>query len=119
ESGNSNIILTDRGVTFGYQDLMVDYRGIPEMQETGCPVVLDITHSLQQPNQSSGITGGKPQLIETIARAGIAVGVDGIFLETHPDPAKAKSDGANMLPLHLLENLLEILAAIRQAIIRF
>lgn len=117
ESGNSRIVLTDRGVTFGYQDLLVDYRGIPEMQETGCPVVLDITHSLQQPNQLSGVTGGKPQLIEIIARAGIAVGVDGIFLETHPEPAKAKSDGANMLPLSELENLLEKLVKIRKAII--
>lgn len=117
ESGNRRIILTDRGVTFGYQDLLVDYRGIPEMQETGCPVVLDITHSLQQPNQSSGVTGGKPQLIEIVARAGIAVGVDGIFLETHPEPAKAKSDGANMLSLNKLEDLLEKLVKIRRAII--
>lgn len=118
ESGNNRILLTERGVTFGYQDLVVDYRGIPEMQTTGCPVVLDITHSLQQPNQSSGVTGGKPQLIETIARAGIAVGVDGLFIETHPEPGKALSDGANMLPLNLLEGLLERLVKIRQTIIQ-
>jgi 2-dehydro-3-deoxyphosphooctonate aldolase (KDO 8-P synthase) len=118
ESGNDRIILTERGVTFGYQDLLVDYRGIPEMQATGCPVVLDITHSLQQPNQPGGVTGGKPQLIETIARAGVAVGVDGLFIETHPDPGKAKSDGANMLHLDLLEGLLERLVEIRQTINR-
>lgn len=118
ESGNNRILLTERGVTFGYQDLLVDYRGIPEMQATGCPVVLDITHSLQQPNQSSGVTGGKPQLIETIARAGIAVGVDGLFIETHPEPGKALSDGANMLPFNLLEGLLERLVKIRQTIIQ-
>ncbi len=118
ESGNDRIILTERGVSFGYQDLLVDYRGIPEMQANNCPVVLDITHSLQQPNQSTGVTGGKPQLIETIARAGIAVGVDGLFVETHPEPAKAKSDGANMLHLDLLEGLLERLVQIRQTIIK-
>jgi 2-dehydro-3-deoxyphosphooctonate aldolase (KDO 8-P synthase) len=118
ESGNDRIILTERGVSFGYQDLLVDYRGIPEMQANNCPVVLDITHSLQQPNQSTGVTGGKPQLIETIARAGIAVGVDGLFVETHPEPGKAKSDGANMLPLDLLEGLLERLVQIRQTIIK-
>jgi 2-dehydro-3-deoxyphosphooctonate aldolase (KDO 8-P synthase) len=118
ESGNDRIILTERGVTFGYQDLLVDYRGIPEMQATGCPVVLDITHSLQQPNQPGGVTGGMPQLIETIAKAGVAVGVDGLFIETHPDPGKAKSDGANMLHLNLLEGLLERLTAIRQTIIK-
>ena len=116
ESGNNNIILTERGTTFGYRDLIIDYRGIPEMQKFGVPVVLDITHSLQQPNQASGITGGKPQLIETVARAGIAVGVDGIFIETHPNPADAKSDGANMLRLDLLEGLLEKLVRIREAI---
>lgn len=110
ESGNKNIILTERGTTFGYQDLIVDYRGIPEMRKMEVPVVLDITHSLQQPNQASGVTGGKPELIETIARAGIAVGADGIFIETHPHPAKAKSDGANMLKLDLLEPLLENLS---------
>ena len=103
ESGNSNVMITDRGTMFGYQDMIIDYRGIPEMQSFGYPVILDITHSLQQPNQSSGVTGGKPELIETVARAGIAVGVDGIFIETHPDPANAKSDGANMLHLDHLE----------------
>jgi 2-dehydro-3-deoxyphosphooctonate aldolase (KDO 8-P synthase) len=110
ESGNQNIILTERGTTFGYQDLIVDYRGIPEMRRMDVPVVLDITHSLQHPNQASGVTGGQPKLIETIARAGIAVGVDGIFIETHPNPAEAKSDGANMLKLDLLEPLLEKLS---------
>jgi 2-dehydro-3-deoxyphosphooctonate aldolase (KDO 8-P synthase) len=118
ESGNRNIILTERGTTFGYQDLVVDYRGIPEMRAMNVPVVLDITHSLQQPNQAGGVTGGKPQLIETIARAGIAVGVDGIFIETHPNPAVAKSDGANMLRLDLLEPLLEKLVAIKQTVNR-
>ncbi|SHE38324.1 2-dehydro-3-deoxyphosphooctonate aldolase (KDO 8-P synthase) [Mariniphaga anaerophila] len=119
ESGNPNIVLTERGTTFGYTDLVVDYRGIPEMQKMEVPVVLDITHSLQQPNQASGVTGGKPELIETIARAGIAVGVDGIFIETHPEPAVAKSDGANMLKLDLLESLLERLVKLRQTIIQF
>jgi 2-dehydro-3-deoxyphosphooctonate aldolase (KDO 8-P synthase) len=119
ESGNDRVLLTERGTMLGYQDLVVDYRGIPEMQATGCPVILDITHSLQQPNQSSGVTGGKPQMIETIARAGIAVGADGIFIETHPDPASAKSDGANMLHLDLLEPLLEKLLQIRNTIISF
>jgi 2-dehydro-3-deoxyphosphooctonate aldolase (KDO 8-P synthase) len=119
ESGNNRIILTERGVTFGYTDLIVDYRGIPEMQETGCAVVLDITHSLQQPNQASGVTGGRPGLIETLARAGIAVGVDGLFIETHPDPATAKSDGANMLRLNLIEGLLERLIQIRRTINSF
>lgn len=116
DSGNNNVILTDRGSTFGYHDLIVDYRGIPAMQEMQVPVVLDITHSLQQPNQSSGVTGGKPELIETIAKAGIAVGVDGIFIETHYDPANAKSDGANMLHLDYLENLLTKLVMIRKTI---
>ncbi len=116
ESGNQNIILTERGTTFGYQDLIIDYRGIPEMQKFDVPVVLDITHSLQQPNQASGVTGGKPALIETVARAGIAVGVDGIFIETHPNPVVAKSDGANMLRLDLLEELLEKLVRIREAV---
>jgi 2-dehydro-3-deoxyphosphooctonate aldolase (KDO 8-P synthase) len=116
ESDNPNILLTERGTTFGYQDLIIDYRGIPEMQKFNVPVVLDITHSLQQPNQSSGVTGGKPQLIENVARAGIAVGVDGIFIETHPNPEIAKSDGANMLRLDLLEGLLEKLVRIREAI---
>lgn len=116
-SGNQNVILTDRGNTFGYQDLIVDYRGIPEMKSFGVPVVMDCTHSLQQPNQASGITGGKPQLIETIAKAAIAVGADGLFIETHPDPAHAKSDGANMLHLDLLEGLLVKLIRVRQAIL--
>ena len=115
--GNQNIMLTERGSMFGYHDMVVDYRGIPEMQKNKVPVVLDITHSLQQPNQSSGVTGGKPELIATIAKAGIAVGVDGIFLETHPDPAKAKSDGANMLHLNHLEKLLTDLVKIRKAIL--
>ncbi len=116
ESGNENVVLTERGTTFGYQDLVVDYRGIPEMKKLGVPVVLDITHSLQQPNQSSGVTGGKPELIETIAKAGIAVGTDGIFIETHPNPAVAKSDGANMLRLDLLESLLTKLVVLKQAV---
>jgi len=117
DSGNPNVILTDRGNTFGYQDLIVDFRGIPEMREFGVPVVMDCTHSLQQPNQGSGVTGGKPALIETIAKAAIAVGADGLFIETHPEPATAKSDGANMLPLDQLEALLTKLARVRQAII--
>ena len=116
EAGNTNVMLTERGTTFGYQDLVVDYRGIPEMQSFGFPVVLDVTHSLQQPNQTSGVTGGRPRLIETVAKAGIAVGADGIFLETHEDPSVAKSDGANMLRLDLLEGLLERLVRIRQAV---
>ena len=116
EEGNPNVWLTERGTTFGYQDLIVDFRGIPVMQSFSCPVVLDCTHSLQQPNQSSGVTGGRPALIETIARAGVAVGVDGLFIETHPNPAQAKSDGANMLPLDRLEGLLERLVRIRQSI---
>ena len=99
-------MLTERGTTFGYQDLVIDYRGIPEMQTFGFPVILDVTHSLQQPNQTSGVTGGMPQLIETVAKAGVAVGVDGLFIETHENPAVAKSDGANMLKLDLLEDLL-------------
>ena len=115
ESGNDNVWLTERGTTFGYQDLVIDYRGIPEMKKYA-PTVLDITHSLRQPNQSSGVTGGKPELIETVAKAGIAVGVDGIFIETHPDPSKALSDGANMLRLDLLEDLLTKLVKIRKAI---
>lgn len=117
EAGNQKVILTDRGNTFGYQDLIVDYRGLPEMQGFGVPVVMDCTHSLQQPNQSSGVTGGKPELITTIAKAAIAVGADGLFIETHPDPANAKSDGANMLNLALLEDLLVKLIKIRQAVI--
>jgi len=115
QSGNERIILTDRGVMFGYHDLIVDYRGIPIMKGLGVPVVLDCTHSLQQPNQTSGVTGGNPQMIETICRAGIAVGADGLFIETHPEPAKAKSDGANMLRLDLLEGLLTKMVRLRQA----
>ncbi|MBL7786428.1 MAG: 3-deoxy-8-phosphooctulonate synthase [Chitinophagales bacterium] len=116
QAGNNNIILTERGTTFGYTDLVVDFRGIPAMQQLGVPVVLDCTHSLQQPNQTSGVTGGLPALIATIARAGIAVGVDGLFIETHPRPAEAKSDGANMLPLDRLNDLLTQLVRIRAAI---
>ncbi len=116
ESGNDNIMLTDRGSMFGYQDLIVDYRGIPKMQNFNVPVVLDITHSLQKPNQEQGITGGNPDMIETIAKAGIATGVDGIFIETHSNPKNAKSDGMNMLKLDNLENLLQKLIKIRKAI---
>ncbi len=117
ESGNENVMVTERGTTFGYQDLIVDYRGIRMMQEScHCPVIVDATHSLQQPNQASGVTGGQPELIETIAKAGIAVGADGLFIETHPEPKVAKSDGANMLRLDLLEALLEKLVRIRKAI---
>lgn len=116
EAGNENVMITERGTTFGYQDLVVDYRGIPQMQTFGFPVILDVTHSLQQPNQSSGVTGGMPQLIETVAKAGIAVGADGLFIETHENPSVAKSDGANMLQLDLLEDLLTKLVRIRQAI---
>jgi len=116
-AGNDKIILTERGNTFGYQDLVVDYRNIPWMKEHNAPVVMDCTHSLQQPNQISGITGGNPQLIETIAKAAIATGADGLFIETHPNPAVAKSDGANMLKLDLLEPLLEKLVRIRRAVL--
>lgn len=116
EAGNSDVMLTDRGTMFGYQDLIVDYRSIPKMQAFGFPVILDCTHSLQQPNQTSGVTGGDPQMIETIAKAGVAVGADGLFMETHENPAIAKSDGANMLRLDLLEGLLTKLVRIRQAI---
>jgi 2-dehydro-3-deoxyphosphooctonate aldolase (KDO 8-P synthase) len=116
QNGNPNVMITDRGSMFGYQDLIVDFRGIPEMKKFGFPVVLDITHSLQQPNQISGVTGGRPDMIETLARAAIAVGADGLFLETHPDPGQALSDGANMLKLDLLEGMLERLVKIRQTI---
>lgn len=116
ESGNDKVMLTDRGTTFGYHDLIVDYRGIPTMQKMNVPVILDCTHSLQQPNQSSGVTGGNPEMIETIARAGIAVGVDGLFIETHPNPAVAKSDGANMLHLDLLDGLMAKLTKLRAAV---
>jgi 2-dehydro-3-deoxyphosphooctonate aldolase (KDO 8-P synthase) len=116
DSGNNNVMLTERGTTFGYQDLIVDYRGIPIMQQFGFPVVVDCTHSLQRPNQSAGVTGGQPEMIETIAKAAIAVGADGLFMETHPVPAQAKSDGANMLALDLLEPLLEKLVRLRRAL---
>jgi len=115
DSGNSQVMLTDRGTMFGYQDMIVDFRGIPTMKEYA-PVVLDVTHSLQQPNQSSGVTGGRPDMIETIARAGIATGVDGLFMETHFDPSIAKSDGANMLHLDHLEKLLRNLVALRKTV---
>lgn len=116
-AGNQQVILTERGTTFGYQDLVVDYRNIPVMQQSDVPVVMDCTHSLQQPNQTSGVTGGNPQMIETIAKAAIATGADGLFIETHPNPAAAKSDGANMLALELLEPLLEKLVKLRRAVI--
>lgn len=115
--GNDHIILTDRGTQFGYSDLIVDFRGIPQMQEFNHPVVLDVTHSLQQPNQASGVTGGQPKMISTMAKAGIAAGADGLFIETHPNPAQAKSDGANMLHLDYMEELLKVLIPIRKAII--
>jgi 2-dehydro-3-deoxyphosphooctonate aldolase (KDO 8-P synthase) len=116
ESGNQNIMLTERGNMFGYQDLIVDFRGISEMQKNNVPVIVDITHSLQQPNQSTGVTGGQPEMIASIAKAAIATGADGIFVETHPNPAIAKSDGANMLPLNQLEELLKVLVKIRKAV---
>lgn len=118
DAGNSQVAVTERGTTFGYGDLVVDFRGIPEMQKaTGAPVIMDITHSLQQPNQASGVTGGRPDLIETMGRAAIACGADGIFIETHPEPASAKSDGANMLPLDRLEGLLERLSRLRATVV--
>ena len=116
ESGNPNVLLTDRGNTFGYQDLIVDFRGIPEMRSFNVPVIMDVTHSLQQPNQTSGITGGNPAMIGTIAKAAIATGAMGLFIETHPNPAVAKSDGANMLQLDKLKGLLEQLVKLRKAI---
>jgi 2-dehydro-3-deoxyphosphooctonate aldolase (KDO 8-P synthase) len=116
KAGNDKIVLTERGTTFGYQDLVVDYRNIPWMQEHGTPVVMDCTHSLQQPNQTSGVTGGNPQLISTIAKAAIATGAEGLFIETHPNPSIAKSDGANMLRLDLLQGLLEQLVVLRRAV---
>jgi len=116
DTGNNQVAITERGTTFGYQDLIVDYRGIPEMQKCNCPVILDVTHSLQQPNQTAGVTGGRPELIETIARAGIAVGVDGLFIETHQNPAIAKSDGANMLKLDYIPRLLHNLTKIKETI---
>ena len=117
QAGNNNVWLTERGNTFGYQDLVVDYRNITWMKEIGVPVIMDCTHSLQQPNQTSGITGGNPSLIETIAKAAIATGADGLFIETHPNLSVAKSDGANMLRLDLLEELLEKLIKVRQSIL--
>lgn len=119
ESGNENIMLTDRGNMFGYQDLVVDFRNIPIMQKTGVPVIMDITHSLQQPNQEKGVSGGNPEMIGTIGKAAISVGADGIFLETHPDPASARSDSENMLPLPKLEHLLIILTELRKTINTF
>ncbi|MCM1290730.1 MAG: 3-deoxy-8-phosphooctulonate synthase [Prevotella sp.] len=117
DSGNQAVTVTDRGTTFGYSDLIVDFRGIPQMQQVcKCPVIMDITHSLQQPNTSVGVTGGHPEMIETIAKAAIAVGTDGLFMETHPNPKVAKSDGANMIPLNKVENLLEKLTILRQAV---
>lgn len=116
EGGAGQVMLTERGTTFGYQDLVVDFRSIPQMRSFGYPVVMDITHSLQQPNQSAGVTGGMPEMIETMAKAAIAVGADGIFIETHENPSEAKSDGANMLRLELLEGLLDKLLRIREAV---
>lgn len=116
ESGNDQVLLTERGNMFGYGDLIVDFRNIPEMKSFNKPVVMDITHSLQQPNSSTGVTGGKPELIETIAKAAIAVGANGLFIETHPDPSKALSDGANMLPLNQFEALMKKLVRLKQAI---
>lgn len=116
DAGCKDVAVTERGVTFGYQDLVVDYRGIPVMKGFGCPVILDCTHSLQQPNQTCGVTGGRPDMIETIARCGIAAGADGLFIETHPEPSRAKSDGANMLRLDLLPGLLERLTRLRAVV---
>lgn len=116
DAGGIEVAITERGTTFGYQDLIVDYRGIPIMQRNDCPVILDVTHSLQQPNQAAGVTGGQPEMIETIARAGIAAGADGLFMETHQDPSVAKSDGANMLRLDLLPDLLQRLTTLRMAV---
>jgi len=116
DCGNPNVMLTERGTTFGYTDLVVDFRGIPQMRKFGFPVITDITHSLQQPNQTTGVSGGLPELIETIAKAAVAVGTDGLFIETHPEPLTAKSDATNMLQLNLLEGLLKKLTRIREAI---
>jgi 2-dehydro-3-deoxyphosphooctonate aldolase (KDO 8-P synthase) len=116
-TGNEKVMLTERGTTFGYQDLIVDYRGIPIMKQFGKPVIMDCTHALQQPNQATGVTGGKPELIETIAKCAIAAGADGLFIETHPDPSNALSDGANMLPLSEIQSLMEKLIRVRQAIL--
>jgi 2-dehydro-3-deoxyphosphooctonate aldolase (KDO 8-P synthase) len=119
ESGNNNIMLTERGNMFGYQDIVVDFRNIPEMKQIGVPVIMDITHSLQQPNQEKGVSGGRPEMIETLGKAAISVGADGIFIETHPDPSVAKSDGANMLKLSGMDNLLSKLVALRKTINSF
>jgi 2-dehydro-3-deoxyphosphooctonate aldolase (KDO 8-P synthase) len=116
QAGNHDVMLTERGTTLGYQDLVVDFRSIPIMQKNEVPVIVDITHSLQQPNQTSGVTGGQPEMIETMAKAAVAVGVDGLFIETHPNPKQALSDGANMLELDLLEDLLEKLIRIRKSL---
>ena len=116
-AGNKKVMLTERGNSFGYHDLVVDFRNIPAMKLNNVPVIMDCTHSLQQPNQSSGVTGGNPELIETIAKAAIATGADGLFIETHPNPSIANSDVANMLPLHPLENLIEKLVRLRPAVI--
>jgi 2-dehydro-3-deoxyphosphooctonate aldolase (KDO 8-P synthase) len=118
KAGNDKVMLTERGNTFGYQDLVVDYRNIPTMSAHGVPVIMDCTHSLQQPNQSSGVTGGNPQMIGTIAKAAIATGASGLFIETHPNPKEAKSDGANMLPLQLLPALLEKLVRLRETVVK-
>ena len=115
DAGNADVAITERGTTFGYQDLIVDYRGIPTMRAFA-PVIVDITHSLQQPNQNAGVTGGRPELIETVARAAIASGADGLFIETHQNPSVAKSDGANMLRLDLLEGLLQRLSVLKKAV---
>src|ERR1035437_4665845 len=119
ESGNNNIMLTERGNMFGYQDIVVDFRNIPEMKQIGVPVIMDITHSLQQPNQEKGVSGGRPEMIETLGKAAISVGTDGIFIETHPDPSVAKSDGANMLKLSGMDDLLSKLVALRKTINSF
>jgi len=119
ESGNNNIMLTDRGNMFGYQDIVVDFRNIPAMKQIGVPVIMDITHSLQQPNQEQGVSGGRPEMIETLGKAAVSVGADGIFIETHPDPAVAKSDGANMLRLSEMDNLLSKLVALRKTVNSF
>ncbi|MGC1391783.1 MAG: 3-deoxy-8-phosphooctulonate synthase [Bacteroidales bacterium] len=119
ESGNKNIMLTDRGNMYGYQDIVVDFRNIPVMKQIGVPVIMDITHSLQQPNQEQGVSGGRPEMIETLGKAAISVGADGIFIETHPDPSVAKSDGANMLKLSGMDNLLSKLVALRKTINSF
>ena len=117
DTGNGQVAVTERGTTFGYQDLIIDYRGIPEMQtQCKCPVILDVTHSLQQPNQTAGVTGGRPDMIDTVARAGVAAGADGLFIETHHNPSAALSDGANMLPLAQLPVLLERLSLLRMAL---